>query len=365
MKANITGIIVQILIWVAFLAVPFLLSPETGTLSHFLHSTPMRKEIIYYLLLIGFFYLSFHLLVPKLYMRGRYLWLVVTLIAAFCITSYLPSSIITKTPDQEGPPFRSEDRPGQQPPPPRQENKPPVEGPAPENLLPDSTLRLVITKHLFTFLLVFFIALILRVNRKLRQTEKAKIVAELSYLKAQINPHFLFNTLNSIYSLAVVGSDKTAAAIVKLSQMMRYVLHESALAFVPLEKELDYIKTYIGFQEMRFADTVPVSFKVSGNADGKKIAPLILIPLIENAFKHGANAEEDSLISIEIIVASEQLTMAVFNKKVSRQADNEEKSGIGVENTVTRLKFLYPNSHHLTAIDTLKDYSVMLTLSIV
>jgi len=221
-----------------------------------------------------------------------------------------------------------------------------------------------ISHHIFLFLVVVFFSLILRIGARWKQTEKEKLNTELSYLKAQINPHFLFNTLNSIYSLAIEKSDYTASAIVQLSGMMRYVLSESHNDFVPLEKEIIYLNNYIELQRIRFGNSIKLVFAVNGSAAFKKIAPLVLIPFVENAFKYGVNAEEDSDINIQVDIGEENLHLQVFNKKVRVLQATDDKSGLGIENTKKRLQLLYPDYHRLLIHDNENDYFISLTLQL-
>lgn len=214
------------------------------------------------------------------------------------------------------------------------------------------------------FLIVFFLSLMLRISGRWKQTEKEKMGAELAYLRAQINPHFLFNTLNSIYSLAIVKSDYTASAIVKLSAMMRYVINEAHQDFVSLEKEISYIRSYIELQQIRFGDSIKISFEVRGQTQGKSIAPLILISFVENAFKHGVNAEENSDIRILVDISDLTLRLEVSNNKVFVQSTDETKSGLGIENTRSRLQLLYPSAHTLSIHDNEKDFKVILELKL-
>jgi len=197
-----------------------------------------------------------------------------------------------------------------------------------------------------------------------RDLENQRLTAELSFLKSQINPHFLFNTLNSIYSMALEKSDNTAEAVVKLSAMMRYVLNDADKALVSLEQELNYISSYIELQSIRFGDALPLQYNVIGSLEGKKIAPLILIPFIENAFKHGVNAEADSEIKIEIVVNGNELNMMVVNNKVPLQIPDEHKTGVGIENVKNRLKLLYAGRHVLTITDTDEAFFVALKLKL-
>jgi sensor histidine kinase YesM len=195
-----------------------------------------------------------------------------------------------------------------------------------------------------------------------KRTRKEKLQAELSYLKAQINPHFLFNTLNSIYALAIDKSDHTATAVVKLSGMMRYVLSEAHRDLVSLQKELEYISGYIELQRLRLDDSVQLHFAITGEVRDLRIAPLILIPFVENAFKYGVNPEEDSNISIGIDITGDELHLSVLNHKVTVQP--AEESGLGISNTRHRLSLLYPGQHDLHISDTPESFFVSLNMKL-
>lgn len=214
----------------------------------------------------------------------------------------------------------------------------------------------------FLFAATLLLSLTIKINGRWRKTEKEKLNAELSYLKAQINPHFLFNTLNSIYSLSIIKSDKTSEAVVKLSGMMRYVLSEAHQERVPLDKEIMYITHYIELQQIRLGNTVQLEYTVQGDMIGKEIAPLILISFVENAFKHGVNAEENSAISIQLKAEVDHFYMEVKNNKVKSVISIEEESGLGIENTKNRLNLLYPNKHELNIQDDGKQFSVILKI---
>ena len=140
--------------------------------------------------------------------------------------------------------------------------------------------------------------------------------SELSFLKAQINPHFLFNTLNSIYALAIKKDDKTADAVVQLSELMRYIMTNANDDVIALDKEINYINNFVQLQKTRLGNTVNVDYAVEGNAFGKCITPLILISFIENAFKHGVNPNQNSEIVIRITIVEDYLTLFVSNNKV-------------------------------------------------
>ncbi|MBS1587266.1 MAG: sensor histidine kinase [Bacteroidetes bacterium] len=178
--------------------------------------------------------------------------------------------------------------------------------------------------------------------------KKEKTEAELAHIKMQVNPHFLFNTLNTIYGMALEQSPAAADAIAKLSGIMRYVLNESANDLIPLNVELECISNFIDLQRNRFGNSsVDIQYKVNGQAYGKHIAPLFLLPFIENAFKHGINPETGSRIAIDIDVSGDTLKMHAENNIVPI-ANEEPRSGMGgITNAQNRLQNQYPGRHTL------------------
>ena len=217
--------------------------------------------------------------------------------------------------------------------------------------------------QVFLFTAVVFFSLLLKVRSRWYATEKARQEAEMNYLSAQINPHFLFNALNSIYALTV--KEKAAASaksILKLSGLMRYIVTENRNDFVSLQDEINCINDFIDFQKLRLADNIKLSCDVNGDFSGKQIAPLLLIPFIENAFKHGVNPDEDSQISIFIHVTDQELKLQVGNNQVSANNDTIGKSGFGIGNTKNRLELLYPGKHTLKITSDKRFYNVTLTL---
>jgi len=174
---------------------------------------------------------------------------------------------------------------------------------------------------------------------------KEKLTSELSFLKSQVNPHFLFNTLNGIYSLANKKSDKTAGAIVKLSELMRHMLYESEKEFISLEKEIEYLKNYIDLQKLRLSKEAKINFNIHGDTNNKKIEPMLLIPFIENAFKHGVDANGADII-IELSISENNLHFRV-NNRISESKEKDDNKGIGLSNIIKQLNHLYPGNHTL------------------
>lgn len=193
------------------------------------------------------------------------------------------------------------------------------------------------------------------------QAEADKATTELSFLKAQINPHFLFNTLNNIYSLVVTKNDNAPNAIMKLSHIMRYVTDEVTQDYVPLEWEVECINHYIDLQRMRLNEKTHVDFTISGNIEGKQIPPLILMTFIENVFKYGISSHESTTIIIKLGTKTEAIEFFCQNKIFHKQQEVVRK-GIGIENIKKRLNQLYPDKHRLN-IDVSDDlFTVTLTL---
>ncbi|MEI7663339.1 MAG: histidine kinase [Bacteroidota bacterium] len=191
----------------------------------------------------------------------------------------------------------------------------------------------------------------LLLNEKLRkEAEKEKLHTELALLKHQINPHFLFNTLNSIYSLALIKSDKTAEAVMKLSDMMHYVIRDVQQEMVPMELELEYVTHYVELQKIRLNEKVDVQMFVESDEKPYEIPPMILVPFIENAFKYGTSSHENVVIRIDLKIRDGSLTFRVSNQMFAGR-EKSETFGIGIQNTRQRLNLIYPGSYKLDLSD--------------
>ncbi len=206
------------------------------------------------------------------------------------------------------------------------------------------------------------------VNERIkRHITEENLRTELNFLKSQINPHFLFNTLNNIFAEARKYEDKTVAnSISKLSHLMRYMIHDSNVDFVPLKNEIEYLRNYIDLQQLRISDEDPfqLNFKVVGNIDTIKVAPVLFLPFVENAFKYGVDIEKKSFINISLEVADNELKFKVENS-LSNNSSTLESSGIGLTNVKRRLALLYPNnSHHLSINKGNESYSILLKLNL-
>lgn len=201
----------------------------------------------------------------------------------------------------------------------------------------------------------------------LRQAlEQEKLSTELSWLKAQINPHFFFNTLNNIYSLTLLDGEQAREAIHRLSRMMRYVLYDTQAGSAPLSQEVQFLQDYLDLMQLRLTDNVTVEFEAPQPLQDAPIAPLILLTFVENAFKHGVSTVDPSRIRISLQQPTPQTLKVTVQNSVfeDRPVALDENSGIGLTNTRRRLELLYPNRHTLIITEHTPEheYHVHLTL---
>ena len=195
------------------------------------------------------------------------------------------------------------------------------------------------------------------------QLQQRQLETELEMLRLQLHPHFLFNNLNNIYGLIMDGDKRQAGdVVIRLSGLLRYMLHESAAALVPLDKELEHLHSYVLLEQIRCADRLELGYSVQGKAKGKQIAPLILLPFVENSFKHGlANAVEGGWINIDIQIRENSLHCWIANSK-PEQTEETNGCGIGLSNARKRLELLYPERHLLKIADQEDSFSVTLEI---
>jgi len=232
--------------------------------------------------------------------------------------------------------------------------------------------RFVVQVSAVTLFIVIFVGMIrfaldwFEFESRKKAVENEKLTAELNFLKAQINPHFLFNTLNNLYYLAYTQSPNTTEVISKLSQMMRYMIYDSNHPKVPLGKEIEYMENYISLERLRLNNQVPITLEVTGSPDGVQITPLIFITFLENAFKHGvSNSHPGSWVAISIAIRDGACFYRVANSKVARaDKTTDEKSGIGLQNVQRRLDLSYPGRYHLEVEEDDQQYCVQLDLTL-
>jgi len=181
------------------------------------------------------------------------------------------------------------------------------------------------------------------------QAQREKVTAELQLLKAQIHPHFLFNTLNNIYSFSLDRSPKTPELVLKLSSLLSYMLYDCRTEEVRLEKEVEIMRNYIDLEKERYGDKIEISWNVEGDIEGKFISPLLMLPFLENAFKHGASEQiEKPWLGVDISTLNGTLKCKITNSKNEYVSNS---NGIGINNVKKRLEFLYPEKHELKIND--------------
>jgi len=331
-----------------------------------------RRILLYnistFCFLVGFYYLNTQVLIPKLMFKQKWWWYALVIFVCVLAFAYIPREVATLLNGGE-PIFQ-----------PRNYQRPRVDSTVIDSIKTGVENRVRRTGRrgmgprfypgaYAIFFLVYAIGTSIALTQRWLKTEQRnkaieneKLITELSFLKSQINPHFFFNTLNNIYSLAIVQSEQTAPAVLKLSAIMRYILTETKQDWVPLTKEINFISNYIELQQVRLTDKVNIQFNISGETAGCMVAPLILIPFIENAFKYGISTKENTSIIIAIKVVDLHIEFSVTNPIAATQIDPSEKTGIGLQNTKRRLELLYPNHHQLVITNEKGIYAIHLTL---
>lgn len=199
-----------------------------------------------------------------------------------------------------------------------------------------------------------------------QQLIRQTLLIELQVLKAQIHPHFLFNTLNNLYSLTLKQSPRAPEMALKLKSLLQYMIYECSTPRVPLEKEIEFIKNYIALEKLRYGSRLTVSIQVNGEISTTFIAPLLLIPFVENAFKHGAAKQIDSAFIKLTITVNDDLLLFRLENSLSEPSDNEirQGQGLGLMNVRKRLALLYPNTHGLAIQTTASLFMVELNLTL-
>lgn len=334
---NINPVIIHILCWVILILINLL------TFYNRFQDFPHEYQFYFRISLdVLLFYLNYTLLVPKLLLNRKIVLYILVSFSFILFYSYLNNQV--------------------SPPPHLKEMAPRMQGFKPNE-------RIFRGVQILVAVLLFAVGASVKLVTEWYKNEKVKalietqkINTELSFLKTQLNPHFLFNSLNSIYSLANKKSDATTDAIVTLSELMRYMLYETDKEYVLLKKEIEYIKNYISLQNLRLKDSSGVRFNVHGNLE-HYIEPLLLISFIENAFKYGTDYTGKTNINIQISIEENNLILNIKNY-ISVKEKQKNNSGIGLQNVKSRLNLLYPSAHVLTINQSENEYSVELVLNL-
>jgi LytS/YehU family sensor histidine kinase len=200
-------------------------------------------------------------------------------------------------------------------------------------------------------------------EKRIKEFETERLSSELTFLKSQINQHFLFNVLNSIYSLSLKKSDALPPVILKLSDLLRYMTYDTVEKFVSIDKEIHYLQNYIDLQKLRLGQTEAIHFEIHNQTEKSiTIAPLILVPFIENAFKHGTLSDEKTHIDIQILITDDTIKLIVRNS-CAEKTQKDSTHGVGIQNVKRRLELLYPQKYTLSISQEKQIFQVILLLN--
>jgi len=358
---GIIKVVLHLLVWAILLGLPLYSVKRLQMGNDFL--------LIYYMFTIvngSIFYINYLFLTPKYFFQKRkykYYLSVLILLICFYFVSDIAGNLIFSNISEEN---KTEEL-----------NKPPDDRgrpgpPGAERIDAGFPLR---GGHIFGYvsssLFLVFFSLGLRVlerqtkiEKMQEEMEKEKLNSELAFLKNQISPHFFFNTLNNIYSLIGINADDSQKAVLKLSKLMRYLIYESEQGDTKLSQEIDFMTNYIDLMKLRMNDKVTLSVSFPEKYDDISMAPLLFIPFIENAFKHGISYREKSFINISMLSEKDSITFKCLNSRIQKNGNGEnEHSGIGLENAGKRLNLLYPGKHELKLAETDNTFEVLLYIN--
>lgn len=333
MSKKSQNILIHILVWIQFVILPLIFFPKPFNVDHCSDEGGfLIGYIVTNLFFVIVFYLNYLYLVKSIYFKHKYF-----LYGGILFLIFLLSMLLGYYTKINHPIHIS---------------------------IHDEPHSPILGSIIIRLLIVLLTSFGLKVYERWRESEFEKSQMELSYLKAQINPHFLFNTLNGIYALALKKSDDAPTAIVKLSSIMRYVINDAKEEYVSLEKEMKYVADYVDLQKMRLNKNVEVVFVNEGEPIGKKIVPMLYISFIENAFKYGVSTGEMSEIYIKQSIFRNELFIEVINSICKTSIKEEDKTGIGLRNTKERLEKFYSGKYNLEIEESENRFRVELKLEV-
>lgn len=333
LRRHILYWVFQVIFWVSFWRFMAVQNPSALEYSQRLPLPPLLHDLCLVLMWLPvnilYSYSLAYFLVPKFLLKGKYIQFIVTAllwILAGLLINYAFRAYIF-IPAQEALHFSPIVR---------------ARWLAGTNLMITLTAATTATLKLFKYWL--------KKQQEWMLAEKEKVTVELQLLKAQVHPHFLFNTLNNIYSFSLENSSKTPVLILKLSSLLSYMLYDCNKDEVRLEKEIEIMKNYIDLEKERYGNKLDVSWMVAGEVKDKFIAPLLLLPFLENAFKHGTSEQvEKPWLSVDIAANENVVKCKMIN---SKNLDGSGKNGgIGIQNAMKRLEIIYPGKHELKITD--------------
>jgi Putative regulator of cell autolysis len=331
MRVKLSTPVIHILVWSILFLVPLLLFQDQPDPT----GLPRGFFIFTNLYHIGLFYLNAYFLYPRL-LTKKWWWLYLLSLAALVAISFPLKMLVIRLFD-------------------------------PGFILTELKARIIFFPPVaILFISSIFRLVIDRINQDKREKEirAERLDSELKFLRSQISPHFLFNMLTNMVALARVKSDLLEPSLIKLSELLRYMLHQPGKEKLSMEEEIGYLKSYIELQQLRFGDSVRVELNIEDQAPDCLVEPMLLVPFVENAFKHGIGLIRDPYISIQLKVVKGQLHFSVANNYNKQHFSKDNSSGIGLVNVRNRLSLLYPNKHTLTIHDTGETYTVTLQITL-
>ena len=321
-KRKVLHVIIHIAVWLMVFLFPLLLLPKNSdtNLLHF-----MLHNLVSWTALIIVFYANYLGLIERLFFHKKHLRFALYNLALLVIIAGLSTWLKSMIPDHR---------------------------PHPEEFSIVSHLMRFFLRDMLSFILTVGLALAIRMTEKWhaiemekQEAEHKRSEAELRNLRQQLNPHFLFNTLNNIYALIAISQEKAQEAVLELSNLLRYVLYDNNHTTVPIEKELEFIRNYVALMRLRLTAQTEVTLDIDVQDKQAGIAPLLFISLIENAFKHGVASNSPCFIHISVKQENEMLTARIRNSLFPKTTNDRSGSGIGLANLRRRLEILYPDSH--------------------
>lgn len=336
---------VHILLILLFLSIPVISSPDFNYTVAIFRVPPFQRIFVGYLLVICFFYVNYYLILPKYFFEKKYIlyvfWVCISFASIIALEHFL-------FPNPRPIPFGAENFPGD-----KQFHQPP-----PFDFYPYINL-------IVPFLLVLLFSVSLGFNRKTKQIELDKYQAELQNLKYQLQPHFLFNSLNNIYSISILEPQKTPKYILELSEILRYLLKTDGSLTVHLNDDLRFCKQYIDLQNLRFENDSDWEIEIPSTESDLQISPFLMMPIIENVFKYGIHPDKESPIKIRIRLDGNKMKLTTFNRKNNHAGENlllAQK--LGLTKTKERLNLLFPGKHRLEIEENASDFQVYLEIEL-
>ncbi len=357
---NLKSLILHLLVWLLIINLTYLITGNFFFRFNIVHS------LLIWVIYLTIFYTNYFILIPYLLFNKKILAYIGFSIILLAVSYFLKDSLIRMN-FEELPNFRNINGP---PPPEILANKMPFQRPNPEgffNIRNYKPIIFTLTGIIFFYIISLLLKLLQKWNNHEKykaELEKEKILIELKLLKQQLHPHFLFNSLNNIYSLSISKSDKVTSSILKLSSILRYFLYENVDTMIYLKDEISVINDYIELQKLRINDTVTLSYNAIGDFSNYKIEPFIILPLIENSFKYGSDNINSSFIDFAIIVMHNKLGLRIKNKIVYKPQSKDHNSGIGIKNIKRRLELLYPGKYIFDIKESDGIFSVHLELKL-